>query len=93
MEDAHALVDAVRANDVFFFEGLMYLAHPFYQRLTEILTDGPLGNLRAVTGFYAANIWQVTNPNGRGTLYNLGCYPVSLMHLVVQMMCGEDMFF
>jgi predicted dehydrogenase len=92
MEEAQALVDAVRTNDTFFVEGLMYLAHPLYPRLMEILADGRLGNLRAITGYYAADIWQVTNPNGRGTLYNLGCYPVSLMHLIVQAMCGEDMF-
>lgn len=92
MEEAQHLVDAVRRHQTFFVEGFMYLAHPLYQRLVEILTDGRLGDLRAIQGSYAADIWQVTNPAGRGTLYNLGCYPVSLMHLVVQTMCGEDAF-
>ena len=32
------------------------------------------------------------NANGKGTLYNLGCYPVSLAHLTVQAMCGDGMF-
>ncbi len=92
MLEAHALADATRDNGTFFVEGLMYLSHPLYQRLVEILKDGRLGKLRAITGFYSANIWKVANPLGCGTLYNLGCYPVSLMHLVVQTMCGEDVF-
>ncbi|MEM5493189.1 Gfo/Idh/MocA family oxidoreductase [Hoeflea sp. AS16] len=92
MEEAHALAAAVRANATFFVEGFMYLSHPLYLRLMDILAEGRLGRLRAITGFYSADIWKVTNPLGRGTLYNLGCYPVSLMHLVVQTLCGEDMF-
>ena len=92
MEQAHALVDGVNAAGIFFVEGLMYLAHPFLARFVEVLNDGRLGDLKAINGFYCADIWQVTNPMGRGTLYNLGCYPTSLMHLVVQTMCGEAAF-
>ncbi|MEP3276227.1 MAG: Gfo/Idh/MocA family oxidoreductase [Stappiaceae bacterium] len=92
MEQAKALVDGVRTNGTFFLEGLMYLAHPLYRRLSELLLDGRLGKLRAVNGAYAANIWQVVNPAGGGTLYNLGCYPVSLLHFIVQSMCGDDAF-
>ena len=88
MAQAGDLAKTIRANITFFAEGLMYLAHPLYTRLTEILLDGRLGKLRAIHGHYAADIHAVTNPLGRGTLYNLGCYPVSLLHLVIQTMCG-----
>ena len=92
MEQAHELAQTIRTNKTFFVEGLMYLAHPLYQTLIEILRDGRLGKLRAIHGHYAADINAVTNPLGGGTLYNLGCYPVSLMHLVVQTMCGPEAF-
>ncbi|WP_412551309.1 Gfo/Idh/MocA family protein [Shimia sp. MIT910701] len=92
MEDAHALIASVQAANIFFAEGLMYLAHPFMQQLVTVLRDPSVGELRSVSGFYAADIWQVVNPAGGGTLYNLGCYPVSLLHLVVQTMCGEGAF-
>lgn len=92
MEDAKALAASVRAADTFFAEGLMYLAHPFMQQLVTVLRDPSVGDLRSVSGFYAADIWQVVNPEGGGTLYNLGCYPASLLHLVVQTMCGEEAF-
>lgn len=91
MASARELVDAVR-DRVFFVEGLMYLAHPLYRRVTEILHDGRLGTIRAITGRYAADIAAVVNPAGRGTIYNLGCYPASLLHLVIQESFGHDLF-
>lgn len=91
MQDANDLVASVR-DRVFFVEGLMYLAHPLYLRVIEILTDGRLGTLKSVTGRYSANIADVVNPLGRGTIYNLGCYPASLLHLVVQTMCADNSF-
>lgn len=92
MDEAHALVNSVQRNKTFFVEGLMYLAHPFCSKLQSVLSDGRLGALRSVNGYYAADIWQLVNPLGNGTLYNLGCYPASLLHLVVQTMCGEEAF-
>jgi len=92
MGDAKALVASVRAANSFFAEGLMYLAHPFMQQLVTVLRDPSVGELRSISSFYAADIWQVVNPAGGGTLYNLGCYPASLLHLVVQTMCGEEAF-
>jgi len=41
---------------------------------------------------YAADIKAVVNPLGRGTIYNLGCYPVSLLHLIIQSAFGDDVF-
>lgn len=92
MDDAHALATAVHDHNHFFAEGLMYLAHPLMTQLVTLLRDPSFGELRSVSGAYAADIWQVVNPAGGGTLYNLGCYPASLLHLVVQTMCGEDAF-
>ena len=91
MGTAHALVDGVR-DRVFFVEGLMYLAHPLYERVVEIIESGQLGTIRSVTGRYAADIKAVVNPAGRGTIYNLGCYPASLLHLVMQTAFGDDAF-
>ncbi|BCP54315.1 oxidoreductase [Kaistia sp. 32K] len=92
MEKSQALVEAVATNDVFFVEGLMYLAHPLIARFVEILRDGRLGTVKSIHANYAADIWQVVNPHGRGTLYNLGCYPVSLLQLAVQTVGGEGAF-
>ncbi len=90
--DAHELVSGVRDAGTFFVEGLMYLAHPLYVRVAELLLDGRLGLLRSIRGSYAAPIAHLVNPRGMGTIFNLGCYPVSLLHFVLQTMCGDDAF-
>lgn len=92
MPSAHALVAGMQLHNTFFVEGLMYLAHPLFARFRDVLTDGRLGAIRAINGFYAANIAGMVNPLGKGTLYNLGCYPASLLHFIIQTMFGEDAF-
>lgn len=92
MDTAEELASVVRSAQVPFVEGLMYLAHPLYATVLERLQSGALGELRSVTGWYHADIQAVANPAGGGTLFNLGCYPVSLLHLVVQAMCGQSTF-
>lgn len=92
MAEADALAQAVRANDTFFLEGLMYLSHPVIARAGEILRSGRLGTIRSVSGLYAADIWKVVNPMGGGTIFNLGCYPASLLHFAIQTACGPDAF-
>lgn len=92
MESARELIDGVRAHGAFFVEGLMYLAHPLFVAVAELLTNDRLGTVRSINGYYAANIWGVVNPAGKGTLYNLGCYPASLLHFVMQTAFGEDAF-
>lgn len=89
MADSHAMMAAVKESGVFFLEGLMYLSHPVHETLVEILQSGKLGNVKGVSGYYAANIAKKANPLGMGTIYNLGCYPVSLLHLVVETAYGK----
>ncbi|MCY6381682.1 Gfo/Idh/MocA family protein [Hoeflea prorocentri] len=91
-EDAEELIACVKAHDTFFVEGLMYLSHPLYPQVERLLGDERLGAIRSVNGFYAANIKDVANPAGGGTLYNLGCYPASLLQFVVQRAFGEEAF-
>ena len=92
MSQAIELLDSVEQNKTFFVEGLMYLAHPLYRRLSALIKDGRLGKLKSINASYCANISDVVNPASKGTLFNLGCYPVSLLQLIVQTMCGDNAF-
>lgn len=92
MADALALANEVRTADIFFLEGLMYLNHPVIAELGNIIRSGRLGAVRSIAGLYAADIWKLVNPNGNGTLYNLGCYPASLLHYVIQTAFGPEAF-
>ena len=91
MTQADELLAAVTGT-VFFVEGLMYLAHPVIARFVEVLRDGRLGGLRSIEATYAADIARFVNPAGGGAIYNLGCYPASLVQLVVDTLTGEGEF-
>jgi len=81
---------AVKHNKVFFLEGLMYLAHPFMQQLSKTLATGVIGEVKSIRGQYCAAISQFVNPASLGALFNLGCYPASLMQLVMQQQFGTE---
>ncbi|MGF1834492.1 Gfo/Idh/MocA family protein [Photobacterium sanguinicancri] len=92
MEKSALALEAVKQHNVFFAEGLMYLHHPLIASLLDILSSGEIGELRSVQASYIAAIAQFVNPESKGALYNLGCYPVSLLHLVGKTMLGDNAF-
>jgi dihydrodiol dehydrogenase / D-xylose 1-dehydrogenase (NADP) len=92
MGDSHAMIEAVREANTFFLEGLMYLSHPLMTKVAELVRSGELGSICSISGHYAANIGQKANPLGKGTIYNLGCYPVSLVHFISETAFGSESF-
>ncbi len=89
MEKTDKALAAVAKNNVFFVEGLMYLTHPFASAAAKIIKQGAIGEIRSINAQYCASIAQFVNPDSKGALYNLGCYPASLMHLVMQQQFGD----
>lgn len=92
MEKTELALKAVADHKVFFAEGLMYLHHPLINELVKVLVSGEIGELRSIHGSYIASIAQFVNPESKGALYNLGCYPASLAHLVAKTMLGDGAF-
>lgn len=90
MEKTQLALKAVEQHQVFFAEGLMYLHHPLMKELVSVLKSGEIGELRSVHTSYIASIAQFVNPDSKGALYNLGCYPISLLYLVAKTMLGEQ---
>ncbi|WP_207892983.1 Gfo/Idh/MocA family protein [Shewanella frigidimarina] len=90
MQKTTECLDAVTQNKVFFLEGLMYLAHPFMQQLSKTLATGVIGEVKSIRGQYCASISQFVNPASLGAIFNLGCYPASLMQLVMQQQFGTE---
>ncbi|WP_299793279.1 Gfo/Idh/MocA family oxidoreductase [uncultured Shewanella sp.] len=92
MEKTREALAAVEKHGVFFAEGLMYLTHPLAVKVREVIRAGTIGDIRSIKGEYCAAISQFVNPESKGALYNLGCYPASLMHLVMQQAFGDTVF-
>lgn len=89
MEKTQIALAAIKEHKVFFLEGLMYLHHPLITELVAQLKSGVVGEVRSITARYGADIVKFVNPDSRGAIYNLGCYPASLIHLVMQLSYGE----
>lgn len=92
MAKTKAALDAVNTHKVFFAEGLMYLNHPLMAAIVEEIKSGSIGDVRTIQASYVAAISEFVNPASKGSLYNLGCYPISLMHLVLQQAFGDELF-
>ena len=59
----------------------MYLNHPLIAKLHQELATSEIGEVRSIQGSYVAAIDQFVDPESKGASYNLGCYPMSLIHL------------
>ncbi|MCZ2723731.1 Gfo/Idh/MocA family oxidoreductase [Marinomonas sp. 15G1-11] len=92
MKKTEQALTAVADNKVFFVEGLMYLSHPFINTIRQHIHHNVIGNIRSIHAQYCAPIAEFVNPQSKGALFNLGCYPVSLIQLLLQESFGNHIF-
>ncbi|MCL4520744.1 MAG: Gfo/Idh/MocA family oxidoreductase [Firmicutes bacterium] len=90
--DAKQTLEMVKACDdagVKFAEAFMYRHHPRYQRIREILAAGTIGDLRGMHATFTFNNAGASenirfHPEmGGGSLYDIGCYPISAARLLL----------
>lgn len=86
--DARRIVDAARAADVFCMEGLWSLCLPAYRAAFEALTQGKIGEVRAVRGSFcvphSANAMpRLHGGPGGGALLDRGVYLLALAQAVL----------
>lgn len=87
--EAMELADRAKALNLTVIEGLMYLYHPQFKRLKEILVEcrfGKLLELQAVFGFphRPASDIRYQASLGGGALNDAGAYPVSALRALLQ---------
>jgi len=81
--------DAGIATGRLVMEAFMYRFHPQIDRLREVIASGQLGPLKWMRGSFTYALRDMTDCRwdpklGGGALYDLGCYPLSLMRLITQ---------
>ncbi|SCX30122.1 Glucose-fructose oxidoreductase precursor [Agrobacterium sp. DSM 25558] len=91
-DDAQLLFAAAQRSGRLFMEGFAYFHHPLIASLQTVLREGRAGKLKYVQASYSADIVKFANPAGGGSIFNLGCYPVSLLQLVIQTVFGPEVF-
>ncbi len=86
-----AVADAAARTGRIVVEGFMYLHHPQIVRALELARGGSLGPLELVTGTFSFLLDRSDDPRanlamGGGSLWDVGCYPVSLARRIA----GEE---
>jgi len=74
---------AADRNDRIAVEAFMYLHHPQTIRALEIVASGALGEIQVVSSAFSFYLSQENDPRidpglGGGSLWDVGCYPVSI---------------
>jgi D-xylose 1-dehydrogenase (NADP+, D-xylono-1,5-lactone-forming) len=85
--DVDTIADAAHATGRIAVEAFMFLHHPQTLRAVEIARSGLLGPLEAISGSFSFFLTQPGDPRlsrdlGGGSLWDVGCYPVTFAHRV-----------
>ncbi|MBL8146779.1 MAG: Gfo/Idh/MocA family oxidoreductase [Anaerolineae bacterium] len=92
--EAQQVVGHFRARGLPVAEAFMYRYHPQTARVVQMVQDGAVGDLHSI---HASFTVAIPNPDenirfkretGGGSLFDLGCYPLSIMRLLA----GEPEF-
>jgi xylose dehydrogenase (NAD/NADP) len=86
--EVDAMAAAARASGVVLAEAFMYRHHPQTLKVRELVAQGTIGEPRFVRGTFS---FPLTRPNdvrlvaewGGGSLWDVGCYPVSFSRFVL----------
>jgi predicted dehydrogenase len=85
--EVDAVIAAAARHGRVVAEGFMYRHHPQTALVQQLVADGALGDLRLVRGSFTFHHTRVEDVRwdpalGGGSLWDIGCYPVSFARLV-----------
>ena len=87
VEEIDRVQEAAERARVFVAEAFMYRHHPQTIALRKLVTDGSIGELRFIRGSFSFNLdrpgdVRLDPTYGGGSLWDVGCYPVSLARVI-----------
>jgi len=85
--DVDRIAEAASRHTVVAAEAFMYRHHPLTSRVASLVSEGAIGRLQVIRGTFT---FVLTRPNdvrlipewGGGSLWDVGCYPVSYARLL-----------
>jgi len=89
-DEASEMINACSNAGVHLAEAFMYRHHPRYQMLKDIISEGAIGDIRAIRGCFtfnsSANFGNVRFKQewGGGSVYDVGCYPITAARLILE---------
>jgi D-xylose 1-dehydrogenase (NADP+, D-xylono-1,5-lactone-forming) len=87
IEDVEAIAEAAAAARVVVTEAFMYRHHPQTLRLQALLAEGAIGQVQLIRSAFTFILTRTEDPRwdpgmGGGSLWDVGCYPVSMSRLL-----------
>ncbi|WP_284639785.1 Gfo/Idh/MocA family protein [Paenibacillus silviterrae] len=89
-EEAQEMADACAKAGVVLAEAFMYRYHPRYAMIRDIIQSGEIGAIRGIHGTFTFNNAKASNNVrykqawGGGSVYDVGCYPLSAARLLLE---------
>src|SRR3990170_3235257 len=88
VQEVDDIAQAAKETGNIVAEAFMYRHHPKTLKVKEIVDSGELGDLQIIRGLFAATFnlkdnYRMVKEMGGGSLWDVGCYPVSYTRLIV----------
>jgi predicted dehydrogenase len=88
VQEVDAIAQAATETGNIVAEAFMYRHHPKTLKVKELVDGGVLGDLQIIRGLFAATFnlkdnYRMVKEMGGGSLWDVGCYPVSYTRLIV----------
>jgi predicted dehydrogenase len=85
-----SMIKVCKENNVLLMEAFMYRYSEKTKKTIEIIESGRLGKLTHINSSFRFKLTDYNNnrfyPNGGGSLYDVGCYPINFINMIM----GED---
>jgi D-xylose 1-dehydrogenase (NADP+, D-xylono-1,5-lactone-forming) len=86
-DEAQRMVDAFASRGVLFAEAFMYRFHPRTMRVLELVQDGTIGDLHAISANFTFNLRRDDDIRfdadlAGGSLMDVGCYCINVIRLM-----------
>ncbi len=96
VSDVNRMTDAARANGVVLMEAFMYRTHPIIAKLKSLIAEGLIGKVKIVRAKFSFTLSDDNNVRlkkemGGGSLWDVGCYPVSFAQAISESAPAEVM--
>lgn len=88
VEEVEAMAAAARQHDRIVAEAFMYRTHPQTLKVQEIIQSGLLGKIKLARGTFTFKFdreedYRLHPEQGGGSLWDVGCYPLSYVRFVL----------
>ncbi|HZY45533.1 MAG TPA: Gfo/Idh/MocA family oxidoreductase [Anaerolineae bacterium] len=83
------MIDAAKKNKVVIAEAFMYKHHPQTAQVLDLVKQGAIGEVKLIKGAFTFNLTRTSDvrlvpEQGGGSIWDVGCYPISYARLVAQ---------